>query len=67
MRKAGTSTSTPCVRRYRERLRASGGEGALVKLPRETIALLDELKQRRGLSRSLALLQMIERGRDTTR
>jgi hypothetical protein len=62
------STSTPYTRRYRERLRASGGEEVLFKLPRETIALLDELKERQGLkSRSLALLQLIERGRDVAR
>jgi hypothetical protein len=62
------STSTPYTRRYRERLRASGGEEVLFKLPRETIALLDELKERQGLkSRSLALLQLIERGRDAAR
>jgi hypothetical protein len=61
------TTSTPYTREYRERLRASGGEEVLFKLPRETIALLDELKERQGLrNRSLALLQLIERGREAT-
>ena len=53
-------------RLYRERLRAAGGEEVLFQLPRDTIALLDDLKQRQGLrSRSQALLQLIEQGRAT--
>lgn len=61
------TTSTPYTRQYRERLRASGGEEVLFKLPREMIAMLDELKERQGLrNRSLALLQLIERGREAT-
>ena len=61
------ATSTPYTRQYRKRLRASGGEEVLFKLPREMIALLDELKERQGLrNRSLALLQLIERGREAT-
>ena len=49
---------------YRQRLRAAGGEEVLVQLPRETVALIDDLKQRQGLrSRSQALLQLIEQGR----
>jgi hypothetical protein len=53
-------------RLYRQRLRAAGGEEVLFQLPRETIALLDDLKQRQGLrSRSQALLQLIEQGRTT--
>jgi hypothetical protein len=52
------------TRLYRQRLRAAGGEEVLVNLPRATLALIDELKQRRGLrSRSQALLQLIEQGR----
>jgi hypothetical protein len=61
------TTSTPYTRQYRERLRAAGGEEVLFQLPRETIALLDELKERQGLrNRSLALMQLIERGIQTT-
>lgn len=49
-------------RLYRKRLRAAGGEEVLFQLPRETVRLIDELKQRHGLrSRSQALLQLIER------
>jgi transposase len=49
---------------YRQRLRAAGGEEVLFQLPRETVALLDELKERQGLrSRSQALMQLIEHGR----
>lgn len=46
---------------YRQRLRASGTEEILLQLPREMIALLDELKVCRGLrNRSQVLLQLIE-------
>ena len=38
----------------------------LFHLPREIVALLDELKERHGLrNRSQALLQLIEQGRAT--
>jgi hypothetical protein len=48
-------------RAYRERLRAAGSEGVLLHLPRQTVALLDAIKERQGLrSRSQALLQLIE-------
>jgi hypothetical protein len=53
--------------RYRQRLRAAGGEEVLFQLPRETVVMLDELKERQGLrSRSQALLQLIDQGRATT-
>jgi hypothetical protein len=59
-----TSTSASHNRVYRERIRAAGGEEVLFQLPRETIALLDEVKKRQGLrNRSQALLQLIEHGR----
>ena len=62
MSKAATSSEK--TRAFRQRLRASGGEEVLFQLPRETIVMLDELKQRQGLrSRSQALLQLIEHGR----
>ncbi len=52
---------------YRRRIRAAGGAEVLFQLPRETIALIDDLKQRRGLrSRSQALLQLIEQGKAAT-
>lgn len=48
-------------RNYRERLRAAGSAEVLVQLPRETVAMLDELKERYGLrNRGQALLQLIE-------
>jgi hypothetical protein len=51
---------------YRQRIRAAGGAEVLMQLPRETVALLDELKERHGLrSRSQALLKLIEQGRET--
>lgn len=56
-----TNASAEKNRTYRARLRAAGGEEILLQLPRETVALLDDLKQRQGLrSRSQALLQLIE-------
>ena len=49
------------VQAYRQRLAAAGGEEVLFQLPRETVALIDEIKKRQGLrSRSQALLQLIE-------
>lgn len=55
------------TRGYRQRLRASGSEEVLFQLPRETVALLDELKERHGLrNRSQALLKLIEEGRKVT-
>jgi hypothetical protein len=52
-------------RAYRRRLVANGSHQLIVALPRETVALLDELKERRGLrNRSQVLLQLIEQGRD---
>ena len=51
-------------RAYRRRLVASGNHQLVVALPREPVALLDEIKERHGLpSRSQALLQLIENGR----
>jgi hypothetical protein len=53
-------------RAYRRRLVASGNHQLVIALPRETVALLDELKERRGLrNRSQAVLQLIEQGRGT--
>jgi hypothetical protein len=51
-------------RAYRRRLAAKGNHQLVVALPRETVALLDEIKERQGLrSRSQAVLQLIEQGR----
>ena len=53
-------------RAYRRRLVAKGNHQLVVALPRETVALLDEIKERQGLrNRSQAVMQLIERGRDT--
>ena len=65
MQKANTAADY--TRQHRERMRAGGAEEVLVQLPRETIALIDDLKKRQGLrSRSQALLQLIEHGREAT-
>jgi hypothetical protein len=56
----------PKDRAYRRRLAAGGLRQLIVALPSETVAAIDELKQRQGLrSRSQALQQLIERGRAT--
>ena len=53
-------------RAYRRRLAANGNHQLIVALPRATVALLDELKERHGLrNRSQVLLQLIEQGRGT--
>jgi hypothetical protein len=60
-RAASPLSSAEKARVYRQRLRASGGEEVLFKLPSQTVAMLDDLKQRQGLrNRSQALLQLIE-------
>jgi metal-responsive CopG/Arc/MetJ family transcriptional regulator len=51
-------------RAYRRRLAAKGRRQLIVALPKETVAMIDELKQRQGLrSRSQVLQQLIEQGR----
>ncbi|MBS0641861.1 MAG: hypothetical protein JSS43_18515 [Proteobacteria bacterium] len=51
--------------RYRRRLRDAGEREVLFQIPDETLALIDGIKKRHGLrSRSLALLQLIERGKE---
>jgi hypothetical protein len=57
-RAASPLSSAEKARVYRQRLRASGGEEVLFKLPSRTVAMLDDLKERQGLrNRSQALLQ----------
>jgi hypothetical protein len=51
-------------RAYRRRKLAKGRLQFIADLPRETVAFLDELKERQGLrSRGQVLEQLIERGR----
>jgi hypothetical protein len=62
--KAAASPVIDRYRAYRRRLAAKGNHQFVVALPREIVALIDELKERHGLpSRSQALLQLIEQGR----
>jgi len=50
-------------RAYRRRLVAKGRHQFIADLPRETVARIDELKERHGLrNRSQVLMQLIERG-----
>jgi hypothetical protein len=61
---ATPNTATDKHRAYRRRLAAQGNHQIVVALPREIVALLDEIQQRQGLpNRSQAVLQLIERGR----
>jgi hypothetical protein len=54
-------------RAYRRRLALQGQHQLVVALPRETVALIDELKERRGLrNRSQVLMQLIEQRREAT-
>ena len=51
-------------RAYRRRIAAKGRLQFIADLPRETVAFLDELKERQGLrNRSLVLEQLIQIGR----
>ena len=59
------NVATDKDRAYRRRLAAQGQHQLVVALPRETIALIDELKERHGLrNRSQVLIQLIQQGRD---
>jgi hypothetical protein len=52
-------------RAYRRRLVAKGRLQFIADLPRETVAFLDELKERQGLrNRGQVLEQLIEIGRE---
>jgi hypothetical protein len=54
-------------RAYRRRIAAKGRLQFIADLPRETVALIDEIKERHGLrSRSQALEQLIDRRRAAT-
>ena len=54
-------------RAYRRRIVAKGRLQFIVDLPRETLAYLDELKERRGLrNRGQVMEQLIEIGRTVT-
>jgi hypothetical protein len=62
--RAVAETNPDRFRAYRQRLVANGMQQFIAALPCETVAMLDELKERQGLrSRSQALLQLIEQGR----
>ncbi len=62
-----TNTTTDKDRAYRRRLAAQGRRQLIVALPQEMIETIDELKHSRGLrSRSQVLMELIQRGRQTT-
>jgi hypothetical protein len=51
-------------RAYRRKIADKGRFQFIADLPRETVAFIDELKERQGLrNRSLVLEQLIEKGR----
>jgi Ribbon-helix-helix protein, copG family len=58
------SAVTDRFRAYRRRKLANGRFQFIADLPRETVAFLDELKERQGLrNRGQVLEQLIEKGR----
>jgi hypothetical protein len=60
------NAATDKDRAYRRRLVAQGQHQLVVALPHETVALIDELKERHGLrNRSQVLIQLIQQGRDS--
>ena len=62
---ATQNTAIDKHRAYRRRLAAQGNHQIVVSLPREIVALLDEIQERQRLpNRSQAMLQLIERGRN---
>ncbi len=64
MKVSATTPQAKFMRAYRRRLAAEGQRQFLAALPSETVAFIDEFKQRHGLrSRSQALLHLVERGR----
>jgi hypothetical protein len=64
MQTAETTVSDNKQRAYRRRLADAGEQEVLLRLSNETVALLDEIKQRRGLSnRGQVLEQLIDIGR----
>jgi hypothetical protein len=63
MRRTETAGSDK-QRAYRRRIVAKGRLQFIADLPRETVAFLDELKERQGLrNRGQVLEQLIEKGR----
>jgi hypothetical protein len=57
-------TGAAKVRAYRQRISAAGDREVLLRLPKEAVAFLDNLKHRKGLrNRGQALLQLIDQVR----
>ena len=66
MKHFATTPKAEEMRAYRRRLVDAGQHQLIVALPRETVALIDEIKERHGLrNRSQVLIQLIEQGRDS--
>lgn len=64
MRKMSRTAIAANVRAYRKRQADAGNKALTLLVPNDAVALLDELKERRGLrNRSQAFLQLIEQGR----
>jgi hypothetical protein len=62
----GQRTIAEHVRAYRRRIAAAGEQEVLFRLPNETVAVIDELKQRLGLrNRGQVLVQLVEQRRET--
>ena len=67
MQETGNAVTGSKQRAYRRRIAARGRLQFIADLPRETVAYLDQLKERRGLrNRGQVLEQLIEIGRSVT-
>jgi hypothetical protein len=65
MKSYATTPKAEEMRAYRRRLVEEGQHQVIVALPNEVVAFLDRVKQHQGLrSRSQALLQLIQQGRE---
>jgi hypothetical protein len=64
MQTADTTASDSKQRAYRRRLAEAGEQEVLLRLSNETVALLDEIKERRGLrNRGQVFEQLVDVGR----
>ena len=64
MKHFATTPKAEEMRAYRRRLADAGQHQLIVALPRDTVAFLDEIKERQGLrSRSQVVVQLIDQGR----
>ena len=64
MQTAGTTVSDNKQRAYRRRLAEAGEQEVLLRLSNETVALLDEIKERQGLRNRGQVLEHVHSARE---